>query len=319
MSTIRAALRIVVVGSSNTDMTIKAPRLPRPGETILGGEFLMTAGGKGANQAVAAARALDPRSRGEIVFIARVGDDIFGRKALEAFKREGIVSDHILKDPDAPSGVALITVDSRGENTITVAPGANARISPRDVDAAGHLIASASVLLMPLEVPMETIHRAVEIASTRGVRVIINPAPAQPILGSDLLHHVSILTPNETETEILTGIRIDHEKDLPAAADALLAIGLEAVLITMGSRGVYAASADLRELVPAFEVEPVDTTAAGDVFSGTLAVAFAEGKSLAEAARFANAAAALSVTKMGAQPSAPRRAEIDDFLRRDRS
>jgi ribokinase len=279
----------------------------------------MTAGGKGANQAVAAARALDPRSRGEVVFIARVGDDIFGRKALEAFKREGIVSDHILKDPDAPSGVALITVDSRGENTITVAPGANARLSPRDVDAAGHLIASASVLLMPLEVPMETIHRAVEIASARGVRVIINPAPAQPILGSDLLHHVSILTPNETETEILTGIRIDHEKDLPAAADALLAIGLEAVLITMGSRGVYVASTDLRELIPAFEVETVDTTAAGDVFSGTLAVAFAEGKSLAEAARFANAAAALSVTKMGAQPSAPGRAEIDDFLQRNRS
>ena len=319
MSTIRSAPRIVVVGSSNTDMTIKAPRLPRPGETILGGEFLMTAGGKGANQAVAAARALDPRSRGQVVFIARLGDDVFGRKALEAFRREGIVSDHILKDPDAPSGVALITVDSRGENIITVAPGANARLSPQDVDAAGHLIASASVLLMPLEVPMETVHRAVEIASARGVRVIINPAPAQPILGSDLLHHVSILTPNETETEILTGIRIDHEEDLPAAADALLAIGLEAVLITMGSRGVYAASAGFRELVPAFEVEAVDTTAAGDVFSGTLAIAFAEGKSLAEAAWFANAAAALSVTKMGAQTSAPSRAEIDDFLRRNRS
>jgi len=300
-------------------MTIKAARLPRPGETILGGEFLMAAGGKGANQAVAAARALDPRSRGEVVFIARLGDDMFGRKALEGFKREGIVSDHILKDPEAPSGVALITVDSLGENIITVAPGANARLSPQDVEAAGRLIASTSILLMPLEVPMATVHRAVEIASARGVRVIINPAPAQPILGSDLLHHVSILTPNETETEILTGIRIDHEKDLLAAADALLAIGLEAVLIAMGPRGVYIASADLREHIPAFKVEAVDTTAAGDVFSGALTVAFAEGKALAEAARFANAAAALSVTKMGAQPSAPRRPEIDDFLQRNRS
>jgi len=319
MVTIRSALRIVVVGSSNTDMTVKAPRLPLPGETILGGEFLMTAGGKGANQAVAAARALDPRSRGEVVFIARVGDDMFGRKALEGFKREGIVSDYILKDPEAPSGVALITVDSRGENAITVAPGANARLSPRDIDAASHLIASASVLLMPLEVPMGTVHRAAEIASAHGVRVIINPAPAQPILGGDLLHHVSILTPNETEAEILTGVRIAQEKDLPAAAAALLAIGLEAVFITLGPRGVYAASANLRERIPAFEVEAVDTTAAGDVFSGTLAVALAEGRSFAEAARFANAAAALSVTKMGAQLSAPGRAEIDDLLRRDRS
>jgi ribokinase len=300
-------------------MTVKAPRLPLPGETILGGEFLMTAGGKGANQAVAAARALDPRSRGEVVFIARVGDDMFGRKALEGFKREGIVSDYILKDPEAPSGVALITVDSRGENAITVAPGANARLSPRDIDAASHLIASASVLLMPLEVPMGTVHRAAEIASAHGVRVIINPAPAQPILGGDLLRHVSILTPNETEAEILTGVRIAQEKDLPAAAAALLAIGLEAVFITLGPRGVYAASANLRERIPAFEVEAVDTTAAGDVFSGTLAVALAEGRSFAEAARFANAAAALSVTKMGAQLSAPGRAEIDDLLRRDPS
>jgi len=315
MATIRSALRIVVVGSSNTDMTVKAPRLPLPGETILGGEFLMTAGGKGANQAVAAARALDPRSRGEVVFIARVGDDMFGRKALEGFKREGIVSDYILKDPEAPSGVALITVDSRGENAITVAPGANARLSPRDIDAASHLIASASVLLMPLEVPMKTVHRAAEIASAHGVRVIINPAPAQPILGGDLLRHVSILTPNETEAEILTGVRIAQEKDLPAAAAALLAIGLEAVFITLGPRGVYAASADLRELIPAFEVEAVDATAAGDVFSGALAVALAEGMSLTKAALFANAAAALSVTKMGAQLSAPRRAEIDDLLR----
>ena len=315
MVTIRSALRIVVVGSSNTDMTVKAPRLPLPGETNLGGEFLMTAGGKGANQAVAAARALDPRSRGEVVFIARVGDDMFGRKALEGFKREGIVSDYILKDPEAPSGVALITVDSRGENAITVAPGANARLSPRDIDAASHLIASASVLLMPLEVPMKTVHRAAEIASAHGVRVIINPAPAQPILGGDLLRHVSILTPNETEAEILTGVRIAQEKDLPAAAAALLAIGLEAVFITLGPRGVYAASADLRELIPAFEVEAVDATAAGDVFSGALAVALAEGMSLTKAALFANAAAALSVTKMGAQLSAPRRAEIDDLLR----
>ena len=302
--------KIVVVGSSNTDMNIKAPRIPKPGETVLGSDFFMAAGGKGANQAVAAARA-----GGDVHFIARIGEDSFGEQALEGFRFEGIDTQHVLKTPGRPSGVALIIVDESGENSIAVASGANALLSPQDIEDAGPVIASSAVLLTQFETPMETVHRAAEIAAKHGRKVIINPAPAQPILNGDFLKHVSILTPNETETEILTGLSIRTDEDLAAAADILLTIGLEAVLITLGGRGVFVAASNVKEFVPSFSVKAVDTTAAGDVFNGALAVALAEGRPLLEAARFANAAAALSVTKMGAQPSAPFRAEIDALLR----
>jgi ribokinase len=305
----RSRPKIVVVGSSNTDMNIKAPRIPRPGETILGSEFFMAAGGKGANQAVAAARA-----GAEVHFVARIGDDLFGRQAKEGFETEGIDTRHVIKTLGRASGVALIIVDESGENSIAVASGANALLSPQDIEAAGPVISSSAVLLTQFETPMETVHRAAEIAANHGCKVIINPAPAQPILSGDFLKHVSILTPNETETEILTGLRIRSDEDMAEAADILLTIGLEAVLITLGGRGVFAAASDIKEFVPSFSVKAVDTTAAGDVFNGALAVALAEGMPLLEAARFANAAAALSVTKMGAQPSAPFRTEIDALL-----
>ncbi len=301
--------RIVVVGSSNTDMIIQTARIPRPGETILGGRFSMAAGGKGANQAVAAARA-----GGRVTFVARVGDDLFGEQAVKGFIRDGIDVTHVVRDPEAASGVALIFVAADGENSIGVASGANGRLAPADVAAAADAIASAAVLIMQLETPLETVKAAAQIASGKA-RVILNPAPAQP-LGDDLLACVSVLTPNETEAELLTGVKVEDEATAERAARALRTRGVPVVIITLGARGVYVSSESFSGMVPGFKVQAVDTTAAGDVFNGALAVALAEQRSLPDAVRFANAAAAISVTRLGAQPSAPTRAEIDQMLRR---
>jgi ribokinase len=300
--------KIVVVGSSNTDMIAKIERIPKPGETVIGGKFSTAAGGKGANQAVAAARA-----GGDVTFIARVGEDMFGEQAVQGFVEDNIDVSHVLKDTEAPSGVALIFVDEKGENSIAVASGANANLTPADIQAASDAITSADVLVMQLEIPLETVEAAAVIASEHDVRVILNPAPAQP-LSDELLRHISVLTPNEGEAELLTGVKVESEKDAEAAANTLLAKGVKNVLITMGARGVFAVDSDCGELVPGFEVKAVDTTAAGDVFNGAFAVAIAEGKPLKEAVAFANAAGALSVTKLGAQPSAPNRGQIDEFL-----
>jgi ribokinase len=303
-----ARLKILVVGSSNTDMIIKLGRIPQPGETILGGEFSTAAGGKGANQAVAAARA-----GGDVTFIARVGRDMFGEKAVAGFVQDGIHVQHVTRDPSAPSGVALIFVAKDGENSIAVAGGANGRLSPADVKKAKGSIAGAKAVVMQLETPLKTVQAAAELAAQAEVPVILNPAPAQKLPG-ELLKLVSILTPNETEAELLTGIAVTNEKSAARAADALLAQGVETVIITLGARGAYVAAASTRELVPGFRVKPVDTTAAGDVFNGALAVALGEGRPLLEAVRFANAAAAISVTRLGAQPSAPGRKEIETLL-----
>jgi ribokinase len=299
---------IVVVGSSNTDMILKMARIPKPGETILGGAFSIAAGGKGANQAVAAARA-----GGNVTFIARVGEDMFGETAVQGFISDGINIDHVQKDSSAPSGVALIFVSQDGENSIGVASGANANLTPQDIMSASEVIASADVLVMQLETPIETVQAAASIAARNGVRVILNPAPAQP-LSDALLRDVAILTPNESEAEILTGIGVENEQNAELAAKALLAKGVDTVLVTLGASGALAATAGANILVPSFAVKAVDTTAAGDVFNGALAVALAEDRALQDAVRFANAAAALSVTKLGAQPSAPTREEIEAFM-----
>jgi len=291
-------------------MIIKTSRIPRPGETVIGGAFSTAAGGKGANQAVAAARA-----GGEVSFVARVGDDMFGRQAVAGFNADKVDVNHVLQDSAAPSGVALIFVDEQGENSIAVASGANALLTPEDVMAARHAIASADVLMMQLETPLETVRAAAELARDQGVPVILNPAPAQP-LDANILEHVSVITPNETEAELLTGIAGSNEAEVEVAASKLFSMGVAAVVITLGARGVFVLDSNHRELVSGFSVDVVDTTGAGDVFNGALAVALAEGTPLAEAARFANAAAALSVTKLGAQPSAPTRAEIEEFLAR---
>ncbi len=303
------ASKVVVVGSSNTDMIIKVDRLPQPGETVIGGEFSTAAGGKGANQAVAAARA-----GADVTFVARVGADMFGRQAVERFASDRIDVSYVIEDPGAPSGVALIFVDQHGENSIAVASGANARLTPADVLAARDAISSADILVTQLETPLETVRAAVELAAEHGVRVVLNPAPAQP-LGAEVLRHVSVLTPNETEAALLTGIEVSSEADAAAAAEQLASVGVAAILLTLGARGAFVFDSNQRELVPGFPVEAVDTTAAGDVFNGALAVALADGSPLVEAVRFANAAAALSVTKLGAQPSAPTRAEIEQLLR----
>jgi ribokinase len=300
--------RIVVVGSSNTDMIIKVQDIPRPGQTVIGGRFSTAAGGKGANQAVAAARA-----GGNVAFIARIGDDAFGRQAIEGFRADHIDVDHVVVDPDSPSGVASIFVDAKGQNCIAVASGANANLSPEDIHRAADVIVSADILIMQLETPVETVRTAALLARDNGVTVILNPAPAQP-LDDELLRCVSVITPNESEAELLTGIRIGSPEAARKSANLLKARGVETVIITMGDKGALLTRNDVRELVPAFAVDAVDATAAGDVFNGALAVAIAEGKPLTQAVRFANAAAALSVTKLGAQPSAPARPAIERFL-----
>ena len=300
--------KIVVAGSSNTDMILQMDHIPRPGETILGGQFSMAAGGKGANQAVAAARA-----GGQVTFLARVGADMFGRQAVEGFRRDGIDVRYVLEDEQAPSGVALIFVAANGENSIGVASGANLCLSPADVQQAASAIQDASALVMQLETPLETVRAAARIAAAKRVPVILNPAPAQP-LDDALLALVTVLTPNESEAELLTGVPVADVAAAARAAEVLRSRGVAQVIITLGARGAWVASAAFQGLVPAFPVQPVDTTAAGDVFNGALAVAMSEQRPLEQAVRFACAAAALSVQKLGAQPSAPPRAEIERLL-----
>lgn len=301
---------LVVVGSSNTDMIVQVARIPRPGETILGGEFTTAAGGKGANQAVAAARA-----GGAVTLVARVGQDMFGERAVAGFVQDGLAVDYVFRDRTAPSGVALIFVGGDGENSIAVASGANGRLTPADVQKARKAIGAASALLMQLETPLDTVQTAADIAHAAGVPVILNPAPAQP-LPDQLLERVAILTPNETEAERLTGVAVNNLDSCVRAAARLRAKGVQTVIITLGARGAFVAAEGVPRIVPGFQVQPVDTTAAGDVFNGALAVALAEGRPLLDAVRFANAAAALSVTQLGAQPSAPRRAAIERLLRK---
>ncbi|MBS1524005.1 MAG: ribokinase [Bacteroidetes bacterium] len=296
---------IVIVGSTNTDMVIRTDHLPAPGETILGGSFFINPGGKGANQAVAA-----KRLGGHVAFIAKTGNDLFGEAAVKLFKEEGIKTDHILTDPLHPSGVALITVDKQAENTIVVASGANAALFPADLGAATEVIQSAGFILMQLEIPLMTVTYVAELASVMGAKIILNPAPACQ-LPDDLLRHISIITPNETEAEMLTGIHITDLAGARAAAQVIREKGVETVVITLGAKGALISQAGIDELIPAPIVEAVDTTAAGDVFNGALAVALAEGRLLREAVDFGCKAAAISVTRLGAQAAAPYRHEIE--------
>lgn len=299
--------KIVVVGSSNTDMVIKSERLPAPGETILGGAFFMNPGGKGANQAVVAARL-----EGEVVFIAKVGDDIFGQEAVAGFKRDGINTDFIGVDAQLPSGIATIMVDNKGENCIAVAAGANNSLSAKDVDLAMEQIDTASVLLMQLETPMETIEYVASLGHKKGKLVILNPAPAQA-LSDALLAKVDVITPNETEAELLTGIKVETLDDAKAASAFLRKKDVGTVVITLGSQGAFVNSERFSGLVPVRKVKVVDTTAAGDTFNGALATGIAGGMEIEEAVSFANEAAAISVTRLGAQASAPGLKELKEF------
>jgi ribokinase len=305
--------KIVVVGSSNTDMVIKSARIPAPGETVLGGEFWMVAGGKGANQAVAAARL-----GAAVTFIARVGGDIFGDAALRNFEIEGLDTGFVYRDEEAASGVALIVVDDTGENAIAVAPGANSRLTPDDVVRAEGRIAEADAVVLQLEVPLETVRTAIDLARRHGRRVLLNPAPARSVPEA-LLQQVDVLTPNETEAEMLLGGRDAGLGGVATTAQALRARGVGTVIITMGREGVFVVGPEAEYHVPGRRVNAVDTTGAGDAFSGALAYAWGSGGELRPAIDFAIAASAISVTRRGAQTSLPTREEVERFLAHGRS
>ena len=303
---------IVVIGSSNTDMVVKTSHLPAGGETVLGGTFFMNAGGKGANQAVAAAR-----YGNRVVFVAKTGDDLFGKQVLKSLEQDNIVTDYVFVDKENPSGVALITIDSEAENCIVVAPGANMSLSPADIDVASEEIRNADVLLMQLESPVETVTYAAKMAAEAGVPVILNPAPApaEP-LSEELLKSLYLITPNRSEASRLSGIEVKDMESAYRAAKAIRDMGPKCVIITLGSEGSLLDDGAMPMRVEALKVEAVDTTAAGDTYNGVLASVIAEGRSLIEAMREANVAAAISVTRMGAQPAAPTREEINEMKKR---
>ncbi|MGE5682233.1 MAG: ribokinase [Bacillota bacterium] len=300
--------KVAVVGSYNTDLTIKTERIPRPGETIIGGKFSEGGGGKGANQAVAAARA-----GAEVSLIARVGNDVLGIGGIRRLSDEGINTDLILYDKDAPTGVAFIVVDNSGQNSIVVASGANAELNEDDIKLAEREILSAGILLVQLESPLDAIRSAVKKAHSGGLTVIMNPAPAQT-MDEDLLSNIDIITPNEVEAEMITGIKVTDKESLREITRRFFDLGVKNVLITLGSKGVFAGLQNSMELIPALEVSCVDSTGAGDVFNGSLAAFLSEGMSIEKAAWMAGAAASVSVTRMGAQSSAPFRNEIEEFI-----
>lgn len=296
--------KIVVLGSTNTDMVIAGARIPVPGETVSGGKFLMNPGGKGANQAVAVAR-LSAR-RGVCTFVAKVGDDLFGRETAARLKREGIAA-RLVVDPAEPSGTALIMVDAKGQNVISVALGANGTLVPADIAPFAADVAQAAVLLLQLETPVETVLAAAKAARAGGATVILNPAPARK-LPRALYAQLDWITPNETEAEILTGVRVTDVASARRARDWFQAHGVGHVLVTLGAKGVYCGDCD--RIFPSRRVKAVDCVAAGDTFNGAFAVALAEGRDCADAIAFAQKAAAISVTRPGAQSSIPFRREL---------
>ena len=300
--------RIAVVGSLNMDLIVRSPWLPQAGETIIGSEFQTLPGGKGSNQAVAAARL-----GGQVAMVGRVGNDGFGATLLETLREAGVNHDYVLMDEQHPSGVALITVDDEGGNTIVVASGANMALTPEDVEQAEDIISAARVLLLQLEIPLPAVQRAAEIASANGVTVILNPAPARPI-PDEIMQPVDILAPNESETMLLTGAPVTDDAEIISAAAALREVGPETVILTLGARGALLSTAEYSSRLPSFSVNVVDTTAAGDAFLGGLAVALAEGCPLPDAVRWGNAAGALATTRPGAQPSLPHRHEVEALL-----
>jgi ribokinase len=293
---------IVVVGSLNMDLVVRSPRHPQPGETLLGTEFHTFPGGKGANQAVAAARL-----GGQVKMIGRVGADAFGDALIQTLSQDGVYTRHIARLQDAPTGVALITVDAAGQNTIVVVPGANGELSPPDLLAAESAFETASVVVMQLEIPLLTVAYAADLARRHGACVVLNPAPAQPL--GTTLKQVDVLIPNQPEAALLTGAASARD-----AAKRLRASGVRSVIVTLGEEGVLVVEGETETHLPPHCVSVVDTTAAGDAFVGAFAVALAEGRSTREAAAWGNAAGALAVTRAGAQPSLPSRAELEQFL-----
>lgn len=299
--------KVVVVGSFNMDLVVKAGRRPQTGETLMGEEFGMFIGGKGSNQAIAAARL-----GADVTMIGRLGTDLFGDTLMAAHAEESIYTDYVIRDTEVGTGVASISIDTDGDNSIVLVPQANMRLTVADIERASESIAAADVLLLQLEVPITASQRAAEIAKSNGATVVLNPAPAQE-LPDDFLTQVDILTPNEVETESLSGVQVSTAADAERAAKVLLDKGLSAVILTLGERGALLLTPDLTRQVPAYTVEVVDTTAAGDAFCGALATGLAQGENLVDAVAFANAAGALAVTVLGAAPSMPTAAQVEAF------
>ena len=294
--------KIIVIGSSNVDMVVRTSHLPAPGETILGGEFFMNQGGKGANQAI-------KRLGGNLIFMAKLGNDVLGRQSVGYFKKEGIDTRYIAFDEDSASGVALISVDDHAENSIVVASGANMLLNEQDVDKMLEEMCEGDILLMQLEIPLQTVEYAARKAFGKGVKVVLNPAPARS-LPKELFRHLYMVTPNRIEAEMLTGIKIANDADVEKVAEEICAMGVKNVIITLGSKGCLIREEGVSYRIDAFKVEPVDTTAAGDTFNGALCVGLSEGMDLKQAAVMASKASSIAVTRMGAQSSIPYREEL---------
>ncbi len=300
---------IVVIGSSSVDYIMKMPRLPGVGETVTDAVFMETFGGKGANQAVGAARA-----GGHVSFVNCVGDDDSSRRMVEHFRNEGIDSDCVFEEKGTSCGKALVMIGEHGANYLSVAPGANYRLTSRHIDKADLLIKNAAMVVLQFEILPETLKHVLDVCERHGTRVLWNFAPAREF-DKSYFRKVSMLVVNEIEAEMLSGIKVGGKESVEGAANKLLSFGCQTVIITLGADGSFIASAGKSEWIQAYKVNAVDTTAAGDVYCGCLAVALCEGMTLTDSAKFASAAAAICVTKLGAQPSAPRRDEIDAFRR----
>ena len=299
---------IVVIGSSNTDLVIRTSQFPEPGETVIGGEFNTFAGGKGANQAVAASRL-----GADVTFVAKVGNDSFGKVAVQGFEKEGIHTQYIFTDKSLPSGVASIILNEQGQNSIIVAPGANNALSKENIQLAKETLQNADLLLIQLEVPLETVLFSIELSYALGLRVILNPAPAFE-LPKEIYPKIDVITPNETEAFLLTGIEVVDSETASLAATKFLDWGVKHVVITLGEKGLFYKNSETAFLLPAIKTEVKDTTAAGDIFNGALAVALSEGENWQAALKFANIAASIGVGRLGAQASVPFRKEVDNRL-----
>jgi ribokinase len=295
--------KILVVGSINMDLVVRVPQIPKPGETVIGGDFETFPGGKGANQAVAASR-----MGGEVTMVGRVGNDDFGNSLIQGLIEDCVRTTYVIKDSEASTGIAMIAVDPSGQNIIMVASGANAKVSAEDVNNARELMREADLLLVQLECPLETVSRAIDLAKAYEVDVVLNPAPAQP-LSEGLLSKVDYLTPNETELALLSG-----EPDVERSIEILRGWGVRNLIITLGANGARVVNEGLDQYFPSFEITAIDATAAGDAFNGALAVGLAEGKPLSEAVRYGTAAGALAATRRGAQPSLPQREDVEKLI-----
>jgi ribokinase len=303
--------RVVVVGSANVDFVVRTPHIPRPGETVLGRDFVMAMGGKGANQAVGAARL-----GGKVTFVANVGQDVFGQQCVEGYRAAGIDVQFVSRDIQEPTGVALISVAADGENSITVASGANMNLTPEHIEVAAPAFQEADIVLLQLEIPVDTVAATLRLARQHGVRSILNPAPARS-LPRDLLGQVDVITPNRIEAAQLSGTtekRVSGMDD-QALAQLVSSLGPANAVITLGDQGALVTSSEGPQRISAFTVDAIDTTAAGDAFNAGLAVALADSdRTLIEAARYASACGALATTRLGAQPSLPTAVEVESFL-----